>query len=1492
MKRNLLKVFIGVSALALTMSACSGNVDDIKSMIQSAISNYSSADQPSDGQQSQNVGDSSKSSDAPISSDSSNPTSLSSSSGKTNDSSSQGGQGGTSSQSQPGDKYQVSEDFWNANIQQSGFFGKNSNITFIGETKEGGKKVSEVLVEVNNGDVHFKGFEEEFYLDMLDDNSLDYYEIDYETGKWKKDNIPAAVSASFSHIFIEVIQPYTFSDFTYNPSTHAYEKQIFEFHPNALQPDYKVTLKNIKFRFENNKFLSYEYDAYTPDGEGSGIVKGSKWGTTSFAFPVIGSQGGEPHGGEGEDPTEIDNPFCGLVFKFDGIRNFNALESGVTEAQMIEKYKTARLSTFPDGTGENNTVSNCSYEMSYVENGVTYALLGKFSANATTANFVARVSYDSASREYNSYLKDEIKYLSMTYDAKAVAYYLHFIDIDNQGKLMATFDIVLGVESNQPVHLDLPQEPISDNYTVTYDQWKDIFENHKLLNGTSNFTMISKDNAYGFETVKTFMADSGKLYIKQDSAYGSSEQYYSAKNTDLTEFTYYYFNPTDEIWVSQDAPFDSVSFFDSDLGLLPFKFADFTYNENTNYYYCSKYSHEIYEGYSEEITKIYIYFDGGKLQKIEYTDSIQQKHTFLYTNYGKTVVELPETGSTNYEDNFANKLYEYNRVTSSSAAFDTSKFEALSGSHIALFNKNDDGIFPAEFFMTNGVLMGGNSSVTVTGEFEAHKDSYTSQLYVILHAKQEIYDGLVEESDLGTMKVYYDADTQELYIKESGMGFYDAAGQRQETSLCLYFKLSSKAPEHVVVPELPNAWDSAAVVNALDALEVTSGTIPALSGVKEFNVAANNDGFAITCVMPSAAVASKMYDKYLSGLNKDYIKVYNEDYSSVIGYQPSSTQFQFSIALTDATISFSVIKLESILPISYPNDAITAFLDLNKITDSVPSFAKVAGSQGFMFYSEEGSNQGQLGVLVGDGEFAKAVASAKDIISKAGYTEKAVGNNMYYLSANGQLALHILTYSGLETFFYIEFLPGSAAETPKYPSDKISAYLKSINADGDAIPELPLPIENGYTFVEDSGGLYMIADATAVERAIGESARVLKQNGFTEEVVSGQTYYVSPNRISCIMFNSTLAVNEGEMYLMVMFGSASKLPMNSYPTAQIQKALSGVKDSVPDLGYEGAYYNYLPPFNEDSNSPEAVVDVMFDEQPDIEALLSAFDKLITGEDYGYKLCNYIAVSTKDEEPETYWFEGVYVSANKEVAIMMQQSDYGYTLSFINLKNLNIDEMDDGSVSIVGFEMIDYSDSWDLDCGEEYYFDGHGVVYYSDETEVEVYMDVVKMSIEGDTTQPGTITLNFQYTDEEGRSATTSITVELYKQEGGEEGGEEEEVTYTLHLVNYSTYRVTENRYLFTIINGDMYYIYGIDDIQEREAFELSGVPTDTRVLTIYCIDGSSDFDSTDASTFIDSTQVRIVSSGGAGGEIDPTAPIQLMMHFDKLPEYVEPQTEE
>ena len=168
-----------------------------------------------------------------------------------------------------------------------------------------------------------------------------------------------------------------------------------------------------------------------------------------------------------------------------------------------------------------------------------------------------------------------------------------------------------------------------------------------------------------------------------------------------------------------------------------------------------------------------------------------------------------------------------------------------------------------------------------------------------------------------------------------------------------------------------------------------------------------------------------------------------------------------------------------------------------------------------------------------------------------------------------------------------------------------------------------------------------------------------------------------------------------------------------------------------------------------------------------------------------------------------------------------------------------------------------------------------------------------ITIDGDPTAPGFIVLYFSYTDDEGRTATAYAAVELFRtgdDEGGEEGGEEEEVTYTLHLVNYSTYRVTENRYLRTIINGEVYDIYGIDDIQEREAFELSGVPTDTRVLTIYCIDGSSDFDSTDASTFIDSTQVRIVSS--SGGEIDPNAPIQLMMHFDKLPEYVEPQIEE
>ena len=1508
MKRNVLRVFIGVTALAMSLSACTGSVEDIKSMIQSAISNYSSEQTSSAGGESQNAANSSN---AGNSSNASQPTS----SGKTSDSSSggqggnssSGGQGGNSSssgsggnsQSQPADKFQVTEDYWRENIQNSGYFGANSNITFVGETKSGGQKVADILVEVNYGDIHMQSFGEEFYLDLLQDGSIDYYEVDYETGLWGKDNIPAAYAGTFRNMFIEVIQPYSFSDFKYNSSTQAYEKDRFEMHPDTSDPTYTVTLTKLKFRFENNNFKSYEYDISTREGSGSGIIKGTKWGTTSFTFPQVGSQGGEPHGhgGEGEDPVTVDNPFYKVALKFNGISNFEALQTGVTEAQIIEKYKTARLDTFDDGTVENNLIDNCSYQMYYTANNVTFALLGKFSATKTKGSFVARTSYDSYSREYNFYLKDELKYMEVSYDDGR--YLLNMLDIDNQGIFLARFTLELALESNEPIHLDLPQEPVNTNYTVTYDQWKDIFQNHKYINIDSNFTVAGKESLYGTEVNVTFMVDKGKFYRKQETSYGgNSEEYYEAKNNDLNAFNYYYYNPTDQIWTMMDAPFENMSWFDSSLGIIPFQFADFTYSETSNYYYCNKFSYEQYEGYTVELTKIYIYFDGGKLQKIEYTDNIQQKHTFQYSAYGSTSVVMPTTSTTHYEDDFANKLFVFNRIEASSAAFNLNSIPSFEGSTISLFNKGEDNVYPAEWYMSNGAMLQVEGSVTVSGSFEVHKDQYSGQFYVVLKAQNEVYGSIVEPSYLGSTKLYYDESAKELVYTEGGVDFVDAAGQKQYTSLSMYFKLSNDTPQHVIIPELPNNWNAGAVATALENLEVTSGSIPALNGVKSFNIETKEGGFKINCEMPSQVVAKKLFEQYENDLNKDYYKVYDESYINVIGYKPQSGQFQFSLTLAGAVITIDVIKLESLIPgLDYPESDIAAFLTANNITDSVPSFKRIQGSQYFVFMTNN-ETSGQLAVMVGTDELEAGLTSARRIISTAGYSEKVVGKNTFYVSENEQLALRFITYADLNNMFYIEFLPGSAASVPTYPKDKINAFLKERGIDGDPIPELPLVLDNGYEFVDSNGLLYTELDSETANKCIEDSAKLLKENNFTEETIGGRLCYVSPNRISYIGFNTYSGYDESSVYLYVVFEDARELPSPTYPTALITRALNGTTDSFPNFSAEGAAYYYTAPFSGDWATPEGTLNVLIEEGDGVETLVENFRNLLLSEEYGYKLYETLVVSNVDDEGELYVYDGIFVSPNKQIAVMIEGGGDSYEIKFINLKMVKILQISEGEsgedeITIESLEIDGYTAGWDLAEIEEYFFDGYGIVTYSDESQIEVAADQMDITIDGDPTAPGLIVVNFSYTDDEGRTATAYVSVELFRtgdDEGGEEGGEEEEVTYTLHLVNYSTYRVTENRYLRTIINGEVYDIYGIDDIQEREAFELSGVPTDTRVLTIYCIDGSSDFDSTDASTFIDSTQVRIVSS--SGGEIDPNAPIQLMMHFDKLPEYVEPQIEE
>ena len=193
-----------------------------------------------------------------------------------------GGMSEDSSNQTGGDKYAVSQEYWTANITMGGFFGANNNLTMTIQMKEASKDIGGGLIQNQNGNLHIKVADmAETYIKPLSDASYDIY-LQNE-GKWEKRNMPAAYLATLTATFSSFIHPWTYADFAYNAETHAYERAS----DTIAIDNVSVALKDISFKFEDGKLLSFAYSATSDGSEYSFLLTGSNWGSTTFAFPNV-----------------------------------------------------------------------------------------------------------------------------------------------------------------------------------------------------------------------------------------------------------------------------------------------------------------------------------------------------------------------------------------------------------------------------------------------------------------------------------------------------------------------------------------------------------------------------------------------------------------------------------------------------------------------------------------------------------------------------------------------------------------------------------------------------------------------------------------------------------------------------------------------------------------------------------------------------------------------------------------------------------------------------------------------------------------------------------------------------------------------------------------------------------------------------------------------------------------------------------------------------
>ena len=203
-------------------------------------------------------------------------------------------EGGQTSQNQPTSftdspegKYQVSQAYWTENITNLGYFGPKTNmtgeyaVTFDGRTMDSGYIANDYGAMQIHG-VTSEGSASDAYIVAKEDGSYEAYA--YNEGTWSKSVVPAAYTAQIKALFYQYIYPWEFSAFTYNPATHAYEKEsdTLDFGRGSV-----LTAANISFKFEDNKLLKLSYDMVMNGQTAHLSVVGKNHGTTKVTLPEV-----------------------------------------------------------------------------------------------------------------------------------------------------------------------------------------------------------------------------------------------------------------------------------------------------------------------------------------------------------------------------------------------------------------------------------------------------------------------------------------------------------------------------------------------------------------------------------------------------------------------------------------------------------------------------------------------------------------------------------------------------------------------------------------------------------------------------------------------------------------------------------------------------------------------------------------------------------------------------------------------------------------------------------------------------------------------------------------------------------------------------------------------------------------------------------------------------------------------------------------------------
>ena len=697
------------------------------------------------------------------------------------------------------------------------------------------------------------------------------------------------------------------------------------------------------------------------------------------------------------------------------------------------------------------------------------------------------------------------------------------------------------------MHLDLPQEPVNDKWSVNGDVWNKYFGGN-YFNRQTNITINHGDNLLEFDAGKVHSVVS----MAQYGGTGNSELYFKLLNDDLNKVDYYEYDKSAQAWtVRQNVDYSFNIIMGGDLGIKEYDFANATYNSVGHYYSIRQFVEYPYgpeAEYSETFKDIKIYFENGQLLKISYKSIFSVEETFVYSKAGSTSVKLPEVGPAPIlEEMFVQKGYKFESYENSNSAYDMANYAgSMVMDEIRFFHDTTDYTF--EFYMADREYDGlkGNQFV-FTGLYSVRKASSTLQpyqYYLSLNVVNVYCNGmnLSEETDYSLFEgfnlYYFEADSK-LCLRDESVYFQGADGQTDYTDIKLYYKLQADPISHFPLPKLADNWSQYDVIMAGSQIGIMNDDLPKLDYVKDFIVSrpdTTNKSFDITCQMPNQFFIDHVFKPYKAALVSQYkFKPQYDNSNQIASYVSPKAEFILSFEEQENfVIVFHIQNYTASIPEpEYPTSTIATYLRANNVTDVVPEF-KV---QGATAYSAYGDNDYMSISIALDGSLIdNAVTSLIKLLTDAEYTVTSVGEMEVYNSKNNQVSVMISSSKEAGYLFVMLMKPISQSLESAYPSDKLASYLTGVT---DAVPNYDHA--DGYQYatfgpneeyLSFNVAVYLKSDSTVDVKALveGFESDLVENKGYESYYVFSETLdmypelcYVSPNKQVAIFFEYSVA---------------------------------------------------------------------------------------------------------------------------------------------------------------------------------------------------------------------------------------------------------------------------------------------------------------------------------------------------------------------------------